>query len=342
MKDFKKGITLIEVVLTVALIGIVIPVVFSVFSIGTTSYNYSTNRGFSQQSVRAISDLLTKELRYISRLTDDFETATGYVKFNSLSVDNTGSIPRLIRTTYEYNDVTETVEEVDEDILEGDWKSIRIENPGANMINVIVTQSEGSGAGEATFVLPLTIELGNIGSIETGIDVDLLNIDGTTEKIYYKKSVDQMLDAKVDVTLGTGGGGSGDEGGSGNEGGSGVTIEYPDLEIDYVKVYYLTGNKWNEINNSLIDDKYKAVYNGNNYEFKVEVKVKNYPIKYGEVVLPLTSVASGNSVKNTAPIISAEGIFSITTRKTNNLDITLTISYSSDDTDKSITIYVID
>lgn len=80
-----KGITLVEVILTLALVALVIPVIYSIFFAGSTSHNVSTSKGFAQQDLRIASDFLTSELRLATDISKvDYENNEYYyLKINN-------------------------------------------------------------------------------------------------------------------------------------------------------------------------------------------------------------------------------------------------------------------
>lgn len=64
----RKGVTLVELLLTLALLSIVMAVAYSVFFTGNKSYKTSTNIGFAQQDSRLIVDFINRELKGIEKL----------------------------------------------------------------------------------------------------------------------------------------------------------------------------------------------------------------------------------------------------------------------------------
>src|SRR5690554_877494 len=110
----RKGLSLIELVLTVALVGIVIQVIYSVFFVSTTSYSVSTNKGFSQQDVRLVSDFMANEIKYVSIFSDmqsDFSD-----NYYSLSIEEIDGNKKLVKKLYNYND--KGTEDINDDELE--------------------------------------------------------------------------------------------------------------------------------------------------------------------------------------------------------------------------------
>ena len=65
----RKGITLIELVLTVAIISVIIQVIYSIFFVGNLSFNTSKDIGFAQQGARIPIDYINKEVRNSSSVS---------------------------------------------------------------------------------------------------------------------------------------------------------------------------------------------------------------------------------------------------------------------------------
>lgn len=82
----EKGFTLIEVIITIALMSIVIQIVYAIFFVGIKSYDTGKNMGFAQQEVRLAADIINSELRYIN----DLKTTPLVGKYYSLEIKNNG------------------------------------------------------------------------------------------------------------------------------------------------------------------------------------------------------------------------------------------------------------
>ncbi|MCR3955096.1 MAG: hypothetical protein NUK57_02300 [Gudongella sp.] len=202
MSNQRKGISLIELVLTIALVGIFTQVIYSVFFIGNASHKYSTNLGFAQQDTRYISDFLTKELRYVTNMTDNIEMAKGETNFYSLEVEKIDDVARIKRTYYEYAEGTEdTYDPIDVETIDGKWSSIKIKNISVDLVDIEISQSEGNGNSEANYNLPLNIDLGNSAALLTNVDLDLMADDGSPNILYYQKAIDANIKSKIDFVL---------------------------------------------------------------------------------------------------------------------------------------------
>ena len=58
-----KGITLVEIIIVVAILGIIMTTISSVFNFGIKSFKITSDKGFTQQAERLIVTKVTKALR---------------------------------------------------------------------------------------------------------------------------------------------------------------------------------------------------------------------------------------------------------------------------------------
>lgn len=66
----RKGITLIELLLTLAIFSIVIQLGYSLFFFGSKSFNVSKDIGFAQQEIRNTSISLINEMKAVKNISD--------------------------------------------------------------------------------------------------------------------------------------------------------------------------------------------------------------------------------------------------------------------------------
>jgi prepilin-type N-terminal cleavage/methylation domain-containing protein len=64
----KNGLTLVEVIITTAIIGMIIAVVFSLFSFGNKTFYMSNSQYDIQSEVRFATDIIIKDLRFATSL----------------------------------------------------------------------------------------------------------------------------------------------------------------------------------------------------------------------------------------------------------------------------------
>lgn len=179
---FRKGITLVELILTLALVALVIPVVFSVFFTGSTSHSVSTNKGFAQQDIRIAADFLTDELRFITDISDvDYESG----EFYSLRINNEGN---LVKTKHVYQNDDSVVLTVIRSIP-GNWDLINITNSESGRIDVKFEQIEKTGFKDAGFELEMIITTENSPNMTSNVDLDL--VDG--DILYYQNTTTSSL-----------------------------------------------------------------------------------------------------------------------------------------------------
>lgn len=172
-----KGITLVEVIVTLAIIAIVIPLVYSVFFAGAKSYSFSTNKGFAQQDLRFTADILTKELRFATDVSDEGLNTREYY---SLRIDDEGN---LVKTKHLYQD-DDTIVDTIITTIPGNWHSINIVNNNLGVINIELEQIEQSGYKEAGFDLTMAISTENSPSMLSNLSFELVNGD----ILYYQNT----------------------------------------------------------------------------------------------------------------------------------------------------------
>lgn len=199
MNNFRKGISLIELVLTIALVSIVIQVVYSVYFVGNTSYSISTNKGFSQQDVRIAGDFISSELKYIT----DVSSTNMYVdEYYSLKIDNVDGKKVLTKTFHEY---TGDGSEADKEALtnktvirkiNGNWNVFTITNTIQGEIDIVISQEEGLGNQKSGYELPLKMYTVNNNSLLSNINALDLSTGGV---LYYMNNSKNLLTRGIDI-----------------------------------------------------------------------------------------------------------------------------------------------
>ncbi|MBZ9688549.1 Ig-like domain-containing protein [Clostridium estertheticum] len=96
---FKSGFTLIELIVTIAILGIVLTMAYSMGDFGSTSFNNGSAKSDIQSNIRIASDYITKELRYSSDavVLAEFPT-TPYPNTNYIYVGNDGILKQYYNT----------------------------------------------------------------------------------------------------------------------------------------------------------------------------------------------------------------------------------------------------
>lgn len=80
MKDKRNGFTLIEVVVTIALIAIIIPIIYNFISFGGNVFSKGTVRAETQNDVNLIAYKITNQLRKVGEIS--LTEKTGYTVFD--------------------------------------------------------------------------------------------------------------------------------------------------------------------------------------------------------------------------------------------------------------------
>ncbi len=146
---FKKGVTLIELIVALALFAILIPIIHSVFSVGSKSYVLSKDSGFAQQEVRLTSDVLNSELRYISNLKSS--PLSGEYFSLEIKENDDGTFYLEKR---EYND--SNVDGINLKRLYGNFSEIRFDNSiSKGVIKVTLSKTEGTQEYDLEFDIAL-------------------------------------------------------------------------------------------------------------------------------------------------------------------------------------------
>jgi prepilin-type N-terminal cleavage/methylation domain-containing protein len=197
----REGFTLLEVILVIALIGIIIPAIYSIFSTGNTSYGISKNRGFAQQDVRLASDFIASNLKYVTALSDDENEF--YTDYYSLKIiqNSDKDVLALIHNVRD-DKGTETLEDdtIDQEIIKqisGVWDSILISYTKEDkIISSTVSKTEGSGNTSSRFELPIDTQSINSSNLSTNISVELY--DG--EAVYFRDAKDVISKKSIYIT----------------------------------------------------------------------------------------------------------------------------------------------
>jgi uncharacterized repeat protein (TIGR02543 family) len=199
----RKGVSLIELVLTIAILSMVIQLVYSLLFAGKTSYSVSTNIGFAQQSTRLAGNFISEELRYASTLSDNKEAYD--TDFYSISKVDYGDTSILVKTKYIFNDngtpEDDTDDFYDEDILKtarGNWENISIIRNEETKLGLTIRATETSGGRPSSFELPIKLDLVNIentGEENAYIPFEIDLSDG--DYVYYRNSIDTEIRRRI-------------------------------------------------------------------------------------------------------------------------------------------------
>lgn len=203
MMKNRKGVTLLEVLISIAIIGIALQLILSILISGNSTYDIVTKKGYAQQDIRMIGDYITSELKYVSIITNDVDTVQNEFTGNyySLEVQNIGDSHILVNKFYKYvyneSDVPDDDYIVTEKTIAGKWDSFTISNTEPGILKVNIAKEEKEKKQLIRYELPLEILLINNIALESNIDIDLINGD----VLYYKKANDELLNRGIDIPL---------------------------------------------------------------------------------------------------------------------------------------------
>lgn len=199
---YRKGFTLIELIIVLVIVGIVIQMGYSMLIYGNNTFNLSTSRGLSQQNVRLVESVLSDEFKTISNLStseSDFNS-----KYFSLKFEN-GELIKSYHVQDESGNIVSTIVTK----FQGSWDTIKIINTDPGVVDLVIGQAEVVGNITSRYELPLRIYTVNNNNLESEIDVDLLNA-GTV--VYYQHMYDYLSQQSnamsVDIRDSTSGGGT--------------------------------------------------------------------------------------------------------------------------------------
>ncbi|OLS02739.1 PilW family protein [Tissierella creatinophila] len=98
MKNNRKGFTLVEVILVLALIGVIITVSYSIFFTGQKSFEVGIDKGLAQEDNRILREYLVRELRYITYFNSQKPNSQNY--YSLKIIQNSNGSNSLIKTKY--------------------------------------------------------------------------------------------------------------------------------------------------------------------------------------------------------------------------------------------------
>lgn len=181
LKKNNKGVTLIELIVTMAIFAIIIQVIYSFYFVGNKSFEVSKNIGFAQQDVRLGTEILNAELRYADNI--DINNLTG--KYYSLEILSNGDGTYYLEKK-EYTETDGTIVEDNIKTINGSWKEIIINNNESGIINTTIEQYED----KQKYKIDFDIVLENSNSLNTGIEISSF---GSDKIIYYSFPQDKKI-----------------------------------------------------------------------------------------------------------------------------------------------------
>lgn len=177
----RRGVTLIELILTLAIFSIIIQVAYSVFFVGNKSFSTSKNIGFAQQNARLPIDYINREIRMAKGVY--IHGAPLEYPHYKLSLDGTN----LVKTSYSsssdsgVNTIIST--NVDSMIFSPIWKDKLTDDLDHNKLQLVINVVEENYNKEFSTLIRFENTSGG-GTIKRLQD-DV--IPDTFEIIYYTK-----------------------------------------------------------------------------------------------------------------------------------------------------------
>ncbi len=187
-KRTRKGLTLIEVILTIAIMTIIGQALYSIYHVGTKSFEINRDMGFTQQDARLILENLNNEMRTAKEVSTDIIDSGN--KYSSIVKD--GNV--LKKISYVMNESGDFVEDSTKILgtninmlnfkpIDQNPEDINIEYI-TDMISVeIVTNEENVSR---SYTMDIRLENGNIIKYSTN-ELGEYNLPETIERIYYTK-----------------------------------------------------------------------------------------------------------------------------------------------------------
>jgi type II secretory pathway pseudopilin PulG len=293
----KKGITLIEVVLTVAILGIFIPSIYTVFFAGQNAFSTSTNKGFAQESVRLAELFLTDELKnttgFISK--DDFNAGVINQKIYELKYED----GYLLLTEYEKKDEETSSDEIIYDKkelrkLKGNWNKLTISSLTNGVLDVSIEQKEKLYNQESTYPLDFSITLINDDNLRNDQVWDLINGD----KLYFVKSNDALF-GQIKIKEGTeSGDGNGDNPGTENP-------IYKEIIITNIKIFKHNNKELYIVYNPTFSNNIFDIEINDNNINKVDIEI-TFQEKHGNMSKHL--YGASNDIKDRETSIYIENV----------------------------------
>lgn len=190
MINNRKGYTLVELMLVIALIGIVTTVAYSIFFTGQKSFEVGIDKGSGQADERILREHLAKELRYIKKVYDEFPIKGTTSIYYSLEIKSIDGKHQLVKKTY-LNDK----EEPGEQKIPVYFDKLIIQNSGGK-INIEFTPIKSDPEYDiTTSEYKFTIGLENVGDLGDAILLTYWKNkkEKNKSKIYYAYPQDIII-----------------------------------------------------------------------------------------------------------------------------------------------------
>ena len=168
LKLNKKGVSIIEVLLTLAIFAVIIPIIYFIFFVSNNSFEVGKNRGLAQQEARLIADFLNEELRYASVISDEKNNMLEET-FYSLEIKDNSIVKKTYSGQGDYG-IEDTIVNANCDI--------ELEYEGNRILKGVIRINNQ----DANYSLDFNIPLENGGNTDIDGQIALNN----NEILYYK------------------------------------------------------------------------------------------------------------------------------------------------------------
>lgn len=187
MKTKRQGFTLLELVLVVALVGVVTAVSYSILFAGEKSFEVGVDKGQAQADQRILREFLVKELRYASYLKKDpndnliKKSYDTYYSLELVPIKDDG-LYNLKKIKYEKkNSKVETTNSV-----KMKYFTLVAKDEKVKVKFISETGNKQTESGNYDFTIFLeNVELENIKFIGASLNSDLIKSETNKGKIYY-------------------------------------------------------------------------------------------------------------------------------------------------------------
>ena len=176
----RKGISLIEIILTVGIFAMIIPLIYSIFFVGNKSFGTSRDIGLAQQEARLVSQHLENELRNVSKINNKKDENLPE-RYFTIAVDKNDGISTLKKVEHNIDGTIGTK------LTSGNW-DINLANNNGIIMGVISVYIDK----DTDYELPINIPLENDKGASFA-EMTLSNVN----QIYYGLSED-TYDSSID------------------------------------------------------------------------------------------------------------------------------------------------
>jgi len=140
----RKGMTLVELLLTVAIFSLVIQLVYSIFFVGQKSFVTSKDIGFAQQEARLPIDYINRQVRTAKNVYFVDPSSIAQYPYYSIGINNLNQLEEIEYHSLDSNTpkiIASGIDAIEFNII---YDSVEPEKPITNQVNLSVVASESS------------------------------------------------------------------------------------------------------------------------------------------------------------------------------------------------------